>query len=224
MDVQLRSRLGAIAGPVNVDDRLDAVSPGGTEEVAAVCRACSDLGTPISVVSGPVTRPAPGGRAVCVSLARLDHIRVDAGAMVARAGAGSRLDALRAAVGDAAMALIGVPAGGDPASRAGSLVARGQVPRRALTGIEAVLCGGEVVRAGGGVLKDVTGYDLGGALLGSMGRLALVTEVVFRLQPRAARAAAAEAPAAVPGQVSGPLRLAFDPEGLLVAAAGSLGS
>jgi glycolate oxidase FAD binding subunit len=219
VDVQLRSSLAAIAGPGNVDDPLDAVSPGSTEEVVAVCRACAGLGTPISVVSGRVTRPAPGGRAVCVSLARLDHIRVEAGAMVARAGAGARIDALRTAVDGAAMALVGVPAGaGSTASRAGSLVARGEVPRRALTGIEAVLCGGEVVHAGGAVLKDVTGYDLGGALLGSMGRLALVTEVVFRLRPRAGRAAAAEAPAAAAAEVSGPLRLAFDPEGLLVAA------
>jgi glycolate oxidase len=218
VDVQLRSRLAEIAGPDEVDDRIDAVTPGSAEEVAAVCRACADLGTPISAVSGPATGPAPGGRAVTVSLARLDRVRVEPGAMVARAGAGARLEALRAAVAGEAMALVGVPGGGHGAAHAGSLVARGQVARRSLTGIEAVLCGGEVVRCGGGVLKDVTGYDLAGALLGSMGRLALVTEVVFRLQPREGRTAVAEAPATPVGAVSAPLRLAFDPGGLLVAA------
>lgn len=187
--------------------------------MAAVCRACTGLGTPITAVSGAVTDPAPGGRAVSVSLAALDHLRADAGAMVVRAGAGATLVSLRAAVDGAGMALVGVPGGGaGVAVHAGSLVARGQAPRRALTGIEAVLPDGEVVHAGGGVLKDVTGYDLAGALLGSMGRLALITELVFRLQPRQARAAAPEAAAGAAGAVSELLRHAFDPDGLMVAA------
>jgi FAD/FMN-containing dehydrogenase len=116
------------------------------------------------------------------------------------------------------MALIGVPGGGPVAIHAGSLVARGQVPRRALTGIQAVLPDGEVVHAGGLVLKDVTGYDLAGTLLGSMGRLALITEVIFRLQPRQARSAVPEAPAGGTGPLTDLLRRAFDPDGLLVAA------
>ena len=216
MDAQLRAQLAAIVGPRGVDARLDAVSPRSTAEVAAVCRACTGLGTPISAVSGAVTDPAPGGRAISVSLGRLDHVRADPGAMVVRAGAGATLVSLRVAVDGVRMALVGVP-GAPAAVHAGSLVARGQVPRRALTGIEAVLPDGEVVRAGGGVLKDVTGYDLAGALLGSMGRLALITEVVFRLQPVDARSAA-PAPPADAGAVSELLRHAFDPDGLLVAA------
>jgi hypothetical protein len=51
-----------------------------------------------------------------------------------------------------------------------------------------------------------------------MGRLALITELVFRLQPQHARAAAADAPAGSPATVSDLLRHAFDPEGLMVAA------
>jgi glycolate oxidase len=219
VDAQLRARLAAIVGPRGVDDRLDAVSPRSTAEVAAVCRACSALATPISAVSGAVTAPAPGGRAISVSLARLDQVRAEPAAMVARAGAGATLDSLRAAAEGAGMGLVGVPAGGPgAAAHAGSAVAHGEVPRRALCGIEAVLPDGEVVRAGGGVLKDVTGYDLAGTLLGSMGRLALITEVVFRLQPQQARSAAPAAPAGSSGAVSDLLRHAFDPEGLMVAA------
>jgi glycolate oxidase len=217
VDAQLRTQLAAIVGPRGVDARLDAVSPRSTAEVAAVCRACAGLGTPISAVSGAVTDPAPGGRAISVSLGRLDHVRVDPGAMVVRAGAGATIVSLRVAVDGARMALIGIPTG-PVAVHAGSLVARGQVPRRALTGIEAVLPDGEVVRAGGAVLKDVTGYDLAGALLGSMGRLALINEVVFRLQPLDARTAATDAPGGAAGAVSEVLRRAFDPDGLLVAA------
>lgn len=219
MDAQLRARLAEIVGSRGVDGRLDLVAPRSTAEVAAVCRACAALGTPISVVSGQVTDPAPGGRAITVSLGRLDHVHVEPGAMVVRAGAGATLVSLRVAVDAAALALVGVPGGGPGAAvHAGSLVARGQLPRRALTGVVAVLPEGEVVRGGGGVLKDVTGYDLSGALLGSMGRLALVTEVVFRLQPRQARTTAPEGPLGLAMASSELLRLAFDPEGLLVAA------
>jgi glycolate oxidase len=216
VDAWLRARLVEVVGAEAVDDRLEAVSPRSTGEVAAVGRACAARGTPISVVSGAADRRAPGGVAVTVSLGRVDGIGVDPGAMVARAGAGATLAALRSAVEDLDMALIEVP-GGAAAAHAGSLVARGQVPRRALTGIEAVLPTGEVVRSGGNVLKDVTGYDLAGILLGSMGWLALVTEVSFRLQPRRARVATEAAPRA-PGAVSDLLRHAFDPDRLLVAA------
>jgi glycolate oxidase len=219
VDAQLRAQLAAIAGPGGVDDRLDSVTPRSTAEVSAICRACATLATPISVVSGPVAAPAPGGRAISVCLDRLDQVRADPGAMVVRAGPGATLDAVRAAVEAAGMTLVGVPdSSAGMAVHTGSLVARGQVPRRALTGIEAVLPDGEVVRAGGGVLKDVTGYDLAGALLGSMGRLALITEVVLRLQPQQAGAAAPHPPAGSSGAVSDLLRHAFDPEGLMVAA------
>jgi len=218
VDAQLRARLATIVGAKRVDARLDSVTPGSPEEVVAVCRACADLGTPISAVSGAVTAPAPMGRAISVSLVRLDQVRVDLGAMVVRAAAGATLDSLRSEVEGVGMALVGVPGARPGDVHAGSLVALGQLPRRALTGIVAVLPQGEVVRAGGGVLKDVTGYDLAGVLLGSMGRLAVITEVSFRLQPREARTTAPEAPLAVVGAVSTVLRHAFDPDGLLVAA------
>jgi glycolate oxidase len=202
-----------------VSERLDSVSPRSAAEVEAVCRACAELATPISVVSGPATGPAPGGRAITVTLGRLDAVAADAGAMVVRAGAGATLGALRAAVDAVGMALVGIEVAGPGAARhVGSVVARGQVARRALTGVEAVLPGGEVVRSGGGVLKDVTGYDLAGVLLGSMGRLALITEVVLRLQPGRARTTAPERPLGPPSASSDLLRRAFDPEGLLVAA------
>ncbi|HEV7466022.1 MAG TPA: FAD-binding oxidoreductase [Candidatus Dormibacteraeota bacterium] len=219
MDAQLRARLVEIVTARGINGRLDSVSPRSTPEVVAVCRACAQLGTPISVVSGAVIDPAPGGRAITVSLGRLDQVRVDPGAMVVRAGAGATLVSLRVAVDSVALALVGVTGGGPGAAvHAGSLVARGQLSRRALTGVVAVLPEGEVVRAGGAVLKDVTGYDLAGALLGSMGRLALITEVIFRLQPRQARTTAPEGPLGLATASSELLRRAFDPEGLLVAA------
>jgi glycolate dehydrogenase FAD-linked subunit len=217
VDALLRARLAEVvgAGGLSADADADAVSPGTTEEVAAVCRACAATGTRISVVSGAPAGPRRAGTGLTLALGRLDGLRVDRGAMVVRAGAGVTPEALRAAAGTAGTALVGVPLPGGLATHAGSLVARGQVPRRALTGIVAVLPTGEVVRAGGGVLKDVTGYDLAGVLLGSMGRLAVVTELGFRLQPLGARTPDAEAPPGASGAVSDVLRRAFDPGGLL---------
>jgi FAD/FMN-containing dehydrogenase len=52
-----------------------------------------------------------------------------------------------------------------------------------VTGVEAVLPSGELVRAGGPVRKDVAGYDLGGLLTGSEGTLGVITSVWLRLLP-----------------------------------------
>ncbi len=98
---------------------------------------------------------------------------------------------------------------------AGSLVARGEVPRRSLTGVDAVLPQGELVRLGTAVLKDVVGYDLTSALLGSEGRLAVITAVHLRLAPTGARLPTPDATG--PRSVA-ELAAVFDPEGILAGA------
>jgi glycolate oxidase len=50
-------------------------------------------------------------------------------------------------------------------------------------GLEAVLPSGAVVRTGGKLVKNVTGYNLAQLLVGSEGTLAIVTEIVLRLLP-----------------------------------------
>ena len=50
-------------------------------------------------------------------------------------------------------------------------------------GLEAVLPSGEIIRLGGKLVKNVTGYDLIQLLIGSEGTLAIITKIILRLIP-----------------------------------------
>lgn len=220
MDAALKERLTTIVGAKAVDAPAEAIAPATAEQVEQVCAACTEAGARIAVTSSAAARGGkPPDGAVTVSLARLAEVAVEPERLVVRAGAGTSLDALRKAAEKAGLVLTGVAGSLPGDTPVGELIARGQLSRRALTGIEAVLPGGERVGSGGAVLKDVAGYDLPAILLGSLGRLALVTAATFRLQPQSAPADRGE-PAGVPTAVLGEaLQLAFDPQRLLVARA-----
>jgi glycolate oxidase len=57
------------------------------------------------------------------------------------------------------------------------------VTRNYVIGLEVVLANGEVLRTGGRVHKNKTGFDLIGLFVGSEGLLGIVTEVTLRLLP-----------------------------------------
>jgi glycolate dehydrogenase FAD-binding subunit len=63
--------------------------------------------------------------------------------------------------------------------------------RDLLIGVTVVRPDGVVAKAGGKVVKNVAGYDLGKLITGSYGTLGLITECAFRLHPGAAAAAVA---------------------------------
>jgi glycolate oxidase FAD binding subunit len=74
--------------------------------------------------------------------------------------------------------------GGIVASNAfGPLRARHGSVRDLLIGVSFVLADGTAARAGGKVVKNVAGFDVAKLLTGSLGTLALVTTVTFRLHP-----------------------------------------
>jgi glycolate oxidase FAD binding subunit len=72
---------------------------------------------------------------------------------------------------------------------AGPLRLRFGSPRDLLIGVTMVRADGTVARAGGKVVKNVAGYDVGKLLAGSYGTLGLITEATFRLHPRPPAAA-----------------------------------
>ncbi len=57
------------------------------------------------------------------------------------------------------------------------------VTRHYVVGLEVVLASGEVLRTGGRVHKNKTGFDLIGLFVGSEGMLGIVTEITVRLLP-----------------------------------------
>jgi FAD/FMN-containing dehydrogenase len=79
--------------------------------------------------------------------------------------------------------------GGNLATNAGGPHAfKYGVTSRWVTGVEAVIAPGELVRFGGPIRKDAAGYDLRGLMIGSEGTLGIITAAWLRLTPAPATA------------------------------------
>jgi glycolate oxidase FAD binding subunit len=61
--------------------------------------------------------------------------------------------------------------------------------RDLVVGVTVILSDGTIAHAGGKVIKNVAGYDLGKLFAGAFGTLGLIAEVTVRLHPRPARTA-----------------------------------
>ena len=116
----------------------------------------------------------------------LEH---EAGDLTCTVEAGIRLSRLNERLGPAGQRLSLDPPG-DPtigACVAGALSGprrhRFGTPRDLVLGVTLVLGDGSVASAGGTVVKNVAGYDLGKLVCGSRGRLALIARVSLRLHP-----------------------------------------
>ena len=136
----------------------------------------------------------------------LEH---EAGDLTCTVEAGVRLSALTAALAAHGQRLSLDPPG-DPTigallatNASGPLRHRFGTPRDLVLGVTLVLADGTIASAGGKVVKNVAGYDLGRLVCGSEGRLALIGRVSLRLHPipKAARTLVVEdeAPATVAG-------------------------
>jgi glycolate oxidase FAD binding subunit len=212
----LESECAAVAEATE-GDAVDGVQPalvarpGSTDEVAGVLRAAAVHGLAV-VPRGHGTKLTwgrPPERAdLVLDLARLAEV-VDhaAGDLIVDVLAGTPLSAVQEAVAGAGQRLaLDDPLGG--ATVGGALATNLSGPRRVLfgtardllIGVTVVRADGVVAKAGGRVVKNVAGYDLGKLLVGSLGTLAVVTRAVFRLHPLPAAQRLVTAPFTTPEQ------------------------
>lgn len=85
---------------------------------------------------------------------------------------------------------------------AGPLRHRYGTPRDLLIGITLVLADGRQVKAGGHVVKNVAGYDLGKLVSGSFGSLAAIADATFKLLPVPRASATVHADYTEPGAMA----------------------
>jgi glycolate oxidase len=213
MDGDLRRQLSEALGGSSVSGDSDVVIPSSPEAIAVAMRVCATTGTHVTV-SSRADAGSVAHSGIVLSLNRLQTVTLAAAQLTLRAEAGATITAVRKEAERARLAVVGLTPG-VKSEHVGGLIARGEVPRRALCGIEAVLSSGERVTLGAAVLKDVVGYDLPALLLGSMGRLAIVAAVTFRLEPEGARTPVAPAPGVSEDGAHTLVARAFDPQGLL---------
>ncbi len=184
---------------------LAVVRPAGTEQVAAVVRACAEhrvavvaQGGNTGLVGGAV--PDEHRPAIVLSTRRLDAIgEIDRATRLVRCGAGvtlARLQQTAAAAGRQAgldlAARDSATVGGLAACNAGGLQAvRHGTARRRIAGLRAALADGTVLDRMSGLRKDTAGYDLAALLIGSEGTLGVITELLWRTVARPAERALA---------------------------------
>jgi len=167
-----------------------------TQDVSKTLRYASKLSIPVTTrgagfgyVGGCV--PVEGG--IALSLARMKRIlevNPADGVAVTQPGVitGDLQKAVRAVGWDYPpdpASLKDCSIGGNVATNAGGpRCLKYGVTRNYVLGLEVVLADGRVMRCGGRVHKNKTGFDLCGVFTGSEGMLGIVTEVTLRLIPK----------------------------------------
>ena len=188
--------------PYGRDETMDlyadagiVVRPRSTPEVQEILRVASRESIPVTPRGGGTGKaggciPVAGGIVLCVE--KMNRVKeIDSNNRYAVVEPGLILSELHAAceaqglfypidMSSGGSCQIGgnvaCDAGGERAVKYGTT-------RAQVTGAEAVLMDGTVIRTGGKLAKDVAGYALHHLLCGSEGTLAVLTEITLRLAP-----------------------------------------
>ncbi|MBP7735019.1 MAG: FAD-binding oxidoreductase [Spirochaetes bacterium] len=164
-------------------------------DVSATLRLCNERGVPVvprgagtGVTGGAV--PVRGG--VVLSLEKMNRIiEIDRENMVAVVEPGAVTRAIQDAALEEGLLYPPDPASLESCSIGGNVAENAGGPRAVkygvtkdyILGLEFVLPDGTVITTGGKIVKNVTGYNLTGILIGSEGTLAVITKIFLRLIP-----------------------------------------
>ena len=166
-----------------------------TEAIAAQVRAARASRTPLRVVGGAGWMDAGGP---CDAVERIEAgalrgvVEYEPGDLTLTARAGTTLAELQQVTAAHGQWLPLDPAGSATGTLGatiataswGPLAAAYGTPRDQVLGCEVVTGTGDVVRAGGRVVKNVAGFDLTRLMVGAWGTLGVITEATVRLRAR----------------------------------------
>lgn len=179
------------------------MTPADAREASEILASASADKRPVTIVGGG-TKANVGRRTnevQPVSTAKLAGvIDYDPAELVLTVRAGTPLDEIETLLAAEGQMLAFEPFDFGPvfgrapgASTIGGVVGAGLAGSRRLSagnvrdhvlGFSAVSGSGEIFKAGGRVVKNVTGYDVSKVMTGSWGRLALITEMALKVLPR----------------------------------------
>ncbi len=172
-----------------------AVKPSSTEEVAQIMKLANEANIPITPRSGGTSLSAgavPVFGGVVLSLEKMNRIKeIDEKNLMAVVEPGIITEQLGIELAKRGLCFPPDPVsldscmiGGNIAECAGGPRAmKYGVTKNYVLGIEAVLPDGQIIKTGGKLLKNVTGYDIVDLIVGSEGTLAIVTEATLKLLP-----------------------------------------
>ncbi|MFQ5808768.1 MAG: FAD-binding oxidoreductase, partial [Armatimonadota bacterium] len=176
----------AVARPGDADELADVLRLADEHEVAVVPRGAgffSHLGAPLSATG------------IAISLERLDAmVAYEAADLTVTVQSGMTLGTLRRHLAEHDQCLPLDPLCPDDATIGGIVGANASGPSRLrygtvsdmLLGVRAITPIGDTLGARSRVVKNVAGYDLASLLVGSLGTLAVLTELTFKVWPRPA--------------------------------------
>ena len=166
-----------------------------TSDVSRLLKFASERKIPVTARGagfGYVGGCVPIKRGIALSLIRMNRIKeinfadavaiVEPGVITADLKAGARAQKLFYPPDPASMSDCSI--GGNVATNAGGpRCLKYGVTRNYVLGLEVAIPNGDILRLGGRVHKNKTGFDLIGLFVGSEGMLGVVTEITLRLLP-----------------------------------------
>lgn len=177
---------------------MAVVRPGNTEEVAAILRLANKESLPVVPQGGNTSlcggaTPDATGRAILISLARMDQIRnldpysrtivVEAGCILENIQKAAEKEGLLFPLNFGSRGTCRI--GGNLSTNAGGLnVVRYGNARSLCLGLEVVVADGRVMNLLSPLKKDNTGYDLKNLFIGAEGTLGIITAATLQLFPQ----------------------------------------